>query len=149
MKNKKLFTLLTVTLTIFTFSCFVIPACADTKKPMTADDFISECGDNIKEISVDQGKKLLEEGNGLFLDCRTEKEYKRGSVPNSINIQRGLLEFKIEKQAPEKDTRIIIYCKSGKRSALSACTLTRMGYTNILSMNGGWDAWVEAGYPVN
>jgi len=149
MRNKKLFTLLTITLTIFTFSFFAGSLRADTKKPMTADDFISECGDLITEINVAEGKKLLENGDCLFLDCRTEKEFKRGSVPNSINVQRGLLEFKIGKQAPEKETKIIIYCKSGKRSALSTCTLTKMGYTNILSMAGGWKAWVEAGYPVN
>ena len=143
--KKILFT--TLILTVFVVSCFIGSVYAIKAK--TADDFIVECGDNIKEISLEDSKKLLEEGDGLFLDCRTEKEYKRGSVPNSVLIQRGLLEFKIGKQAPDKDTKIVIYCKSGKRSALSACTLTKMGYTNISSMTGGWLAWVEAGYPVN
>ena len=149
MRNRKLFTLLTITLTIFTFCFFTGSLSANIKKAMTADDFIAECGDNIKEINVEEGRKLLGEGDYLFVDCRTEKEFKKGSVPNSVNIQRGLLEFSIGKQAPEKDTPIVVYCKSGKRSALSTCTLTKMGYTNILSMAGGWEAWVEAGYPVN
>lgn len=149
MRSKRIFGLLTATLTLFAVCCLTGSVYAD--KPMTADDFISECICNncLSEITVEEARKILGEGDCLFIDCRTEKEFKRGSIPNSVLIQRGLIEFKVAKQAPDKNTKIIIYCKSGKRSALTTCTLTKMGYSNVLSMTGGWKAWIDAGYPVN
>ena len=126
--------------------CFMGSAYA--VKVMTADDFIAECGNQIKGVSLEEAKKYHEVSDVVFLDVRTEKEFKRGSIPNAIHVQRGLLEFQITKKIPDKNAKIIVYCKSGKRSHLSACTLTRMGYKNVQSMSGGWKAWVKAGYPV-
>jgi len=147
MRDKKNFTPLMTTLAVLILTCFTVPVYADSA--MTPDDFINECGQKTKKISAEEGKKLFEEAAALFLDCRTEKEFKRGSIPNATLLQRGLIEFKIGKQVPDKNTTVVVYCKSGKRSALSTCTLTKMGYTNILSLSGGWEAWVGAGYPVN
>jgi len=79
---------------------------------------------------------------------RTAKEFKKGHLPKAVNIPRGLLEFKVTKKIPNKNTAIICYCISGDRSCLSTCTLVKMGYTNVESMAGGWKAWLKADYPI-
>ena len=115
---------------------------------MTAKDLVSEAKKEICEVSVSEAKDLLDNGGNIFLDCRTSKEFKMGHVPGAINIPRGLLEFKIDKQIPDKATSIIMYCKSGGRGCLATCTLCKMGYKNVKNMDGGWVAWEKAGYPV-
>lgn len=115
---------------------------------MTSKDFVSKAKETIKEVSVADAKAAIDSGKAIVLDCRTAKEFKRGHVPGAINIPRGLLEFKVDKKFPDKAAYIIIYCKSGGRSCLSTCTLGDMGYTNIASMDGGWKAWIMAGYPM-
>ncbi|MBW1801631.1 MAG: rhodanese-like domain-containing protein [Deltaproteobacteria bacterium] len=144
--ERKFFSKLTIIVAVLIGVCFMGSAYA--VKQMTADDFITDCGNHIKGISLGEAKKYHEMSEYVFLDVRTEKEFKRGSIPNAILVQRGLLEFKVAKKIPDKNAKIIVYCKSGKRSHLSACTLTKMGYKNVVSMSGGWKAWVKAGYPV-
>ena len=117
-------------------------------EPMTAQDLVAEAKQNVCEKSVSECKALFDEGGYLFLDCREPKEYKMGHVPGAVNIPRGLLEFKVANKIPEKDTKIVMYCKKGGRGCLAACTLCRMGYTDVVNMGGGWLAWEKAGYPV-
>ena len=115
----------------------------------TGSDFVKEAKKTVTEISVADAKADIDAGKvAVILDCRTAKEFKKGHLPKAINIARGLLEFKVAKEIPNKDGYIICYCKSGGRSCLSTCTLGEMGYTNVKSMAGGWKAWVKAGYPV-
>jgi rhodanese-related sulfurtransferase len=116
--------------------------------PMTAQELVAEAKQNVCAKSVSECKTLLDEGGYLFLDCREPKEYKMGHVPGAMNIPRGLLEFKIANKVPDKETKIVMYCKKGGRGCLAACTLCRMGYTNVVNMDGGWLAWEKAGYPV-
>jgi len=66
----------------------------------------------------------------------------------AVNIPRGLMEFKVEKKITDKNSKIVVYCKVGGRGCLSACTLCRMGYKNVVNIAGGWQAWEKAGYPV-
>lgn len=115
---------------------------------MTADDFVKEAKKTVKEISVADAKTAIDSGKAAVLDCRTAKEFKKGHLPGAINLQRGLLEFKVSKKFPDKSAYIIVYCKSGGRSCLGTCTLSEMGYTNVVSMAGGWKGWVKAGFPV-
>lgn len=116
---------------------------------MTDKDFVKEAKKTITEISVADARAAIDSGKvDVILDCRTAKEFKKGHLPKAINLQRGLLEFKATKKIPNKDASIICYCKSGDRSCLSTCTLGKMGYTNVKSMDGGWKAWVKAGYPI-
>jgi len=123
--------------------------CSTTsKQDMTAADFVKEAKQNVCEVTVSQAKEILDKGDHLFLDCREPKEYKMGHVPGAINLPRGLLEFKIAKTVPNKEDNILIYCKSGGRGCLSACTLCRMGYKHVKNMAGGWKAWEKAGYPI-
>jgi rhodanese-related sulfurtransferase len=116
--------------------------------PMTSEELVAEAKENVCEKSVSECKAFLDEGGYLFLDCREPKEYKMGHVPGAMNIPRGLLEFKVGKKVPDKETKIVMYCKKGGRGCLASCTLCRMGYTNVVNMAGGWMAWEKAGYPV-
>jgi rhodanese-related sulfurtransferase len=115
---------------------------------MTADDLVKEAKKNVCEISVSEAKGFLDNGGYIFLDCREPKEYKMGHIPGAMNIPRGLMEFKVTKKIPDKNSKIAVYCKVGGRGCLSACTLCRMGYKNVKNIGGGWQAWVKAGYPV-
>jgi rhodanese-related sulfurtransferase len=117
-------------------------------KDMTAKELVGEAKKNICEVSASEAKAFLDKGGYVFLDCRTKKEFKMGHVPGAINIPRGLLEFKIAKKVPDKNAKIVMYCKSGGRGCLSTCTLCRMGYKNVVNMDGGWKAWEKAGYPI-
>lgn len=115
---------------------------------MTAKDLVAEAKKNITMISVEEAKALFDKGGVTFLDCREPKEYKSGHVPGAINIPRGLLEFQIDKKIPDKNTQVIMYCKSGGRASLACCSIQRMGYKNVKNIDGGWKAWAKAGYPV-
>jgi len=115
---KRSLLVLFASLLVFSFSSFAL---AD----MTGKDFVNEAKKEIKEISVEQAKKDID-----------------------AKMQRGLLEFKVEKKLPDKNAYIILQCKTGGRSALATQTLQKMGYKNVVSMAGGWKAWVKAGYPV-
>lgn len=90
-----------------------------------------------------------------LIDIRTESEFEDGFIPGAFLVQRGVLESRLEKDAvweafnhtkPQKNDTIILYCRSGSRSALAAKTLKMLGYTNVLSLEGGWSGWNEK-YP--
>ena len=130
---------------IFVFALAVPRAMS---KDMTAKDFVSEAKKNVCEVSVSDAKGMLDKGDCVFLDCREPKEYKMGHIPGAVNIPRGLMEWKVSKKIPDKDAKIVVYCKVGGRGCLSACTLCRMGYKNVVNIAGGWQAWEKAGYPV-
>ena len=117
-------------------------------KDMTAEDMVNEAKKSVCEVSVSEAKELLDSSEYLFLDCREPKEFKMGHIPGAVNIPRGLLEFKISKQVPDHNTKIVMYCKSGGRGCLATCTMCRMGYKNVKNMAGGWLAWEKAGYPI-
>lgn len=117
-------------------------------KDMTAKDFMQEAYKNIDTITVPEGKAIFDKGGAIFLDIRTEKEYKAGHVPGAIHISRGLLEWFISKEIPDKNALIVVYCRTGGRSCLATDTLVKMGYRNVKNMDGGWKAWAKAGYPV-
>ncbi len=119
-------------------------------KDMTAADYKNEAKKVIKEVSVQDAKNMLDKGGCLFLDCRTAKEYKMGHIPGAVLLQRGLIEFYMAKKVTDdKNAKIVVYCKSGGRSCCATKTLTEMGYKDALSMDGGWKAWMAAGYPID
>lgn len=112
----------------------------------TAQDLVAEAKKQINEISVSEAGPAIQQAQ-LLLDVREPAEYQQGHLPSAINIPRGLLEFKIG-SAPEfeaRDQAIVLYCKTSGRAALAAASLQQMGYVNITSIAGGYDAWVAAG----
>ena len=91
----------------------------------------------------------------VLIDIRTKEEHNEGFIPGAFLIQRGVLEFRItsedfwgelSREVPDRDQKIILYCRSGNRSALGAKSLMMMGYTNVESLEGGWKGWNEK-YP--
>jgi rhodanese-related sulfurtransferase len=81
----------------------------------------------------------------LLVDVREDSEWEQGRLPGAVHMSRGILESKIEKAAPDPKTPIVLYCASGARSALAAESLRRMGYLDVVSLDGGFKAWTEAG----
>jgi rhodanese-related sulfurtransferase len=79
---------------------------------------------------------------------REESEWSKGHLPYAVHLGKGIIERDIEKKINNTDAEIILYCAGGFRSALAADNLQKMGYTKVLSMNGGYKGWVKAGYPI-
>ena len=102
----------------------------------------------VSECNVDEAKKRMESGDTVVLvDVREESEYAAGHLPNAIHVGKGVIERDIETKVPDKETPLILYCGGGFRSALAADALQKMGYTNVISMDGGWRDWTQKSYP--
>ncbi len=102
----------------------------------------------VREVSADEARAKLDKGRAKLIDVREESEWAAGHARGARHLGKGVIERDIEKEVPDKGAEIILYCGGGFRSALSADSLQRMGYTNVASMAGGWRAWQEAGGPV-
>jgi rhodanese-related sulfurtransferase len=102
----------------------------------------------IKEEDFREIKKKLDAGEKMTLvDTREDNEWARGHIPNALHLGKGVIERDIEKAIPDKGTTLVLYCGGGYRSALAADNLQKMGYRNVISMDGGWRGWTEAGFP--
>lgn len=115
----------------------------------TAHDLVMAAKGRIQEISVDAAEQAIREAQ-VLIDVREADEYAAGHLPGAIHISRGMLEFKLSNN-PElsaRDLAIVLYCKTSGRAALAACALHDMGYLNVKSISGGFDAWAAAGKPV-
>jgi rhodanese-related sulfurtransferase len=84
----------------------------------------------------------------ILVDVREESEFAAGHLPGAVHIGKGVIERDIEAKVPNPDAPLVLYCGGGFRSALAADALQKMGYTNVLSMDGGWRAWTEQKLPV-
>jgi rhodanese-related sulfurtransferase len=103
----------------------------------------------VREISVDELKARLDRGEAVnLIDVREESEWAQGRLPQSTHLGKGVIERDIEARVPDTAAPLVLYCGGGYRSALAADNLQRMGYTNVLSLAGGWRGWNERGYPV-
>lgn len=103
---------------------------------------------NIRETNVPEVAKRLARGDKFhFVDVREDDEYRAGHARGAIHIGKGVIERDIETKLPNPSDEIVLYCGGGFRSALAADALQRMGYTNVVSMDGGMRAWREAGLP--
>ena len=100
----------------------------------------------IRETDVPTVRARMERGEQfLLVDVREESEYAAGHVPGAVHLSKGTIERDIEARVPDVDTEIVLYCGGGYRSALVADNLQKMGYRNVLSMDGGWRGWTAAG----
>jgi len=110
---------------------------------------VKDAKTRVKEEDYRETKKRLDAGEKFVLvDTREDSEWARGHIPGAIHLGRGVIERDIEKAVPDKNTRVVLYCGGGYRSALAADNLQKMGYRNVISMDGGWRGWTEAGFPV-
>ncbi len=103
----------------------------------------------IREVTVADVQNMQARGERFHLvDVREESEWARGHLPGATHLSKGIIERDIEAAIPDLQAPIVLYCGGGYRSALAAENLQRMGYTNVVSMDGGWRGWTEAGLPV-
>ena len=102
----------------------------------------------VKEVSIDEVAQRLERGEKFHLvDVREESELAAGRIKGATHMGRGVIERDLEKKIPDANADIVLYCGGGFRSALSAESLKKMGYTNVSSMAGGWREWKEKNLP--
>jgi rhodanese-related sulfurtransferase len=110
---------------------------------------VLEAKKRVKELSVDQVKSMIERGYRFHLvDVREESEWAKDHLPGAIHLGKGIIERDVEQRLPDTGAEIVLYCGGGYRSALAAESLQRMGYTNVLSMDGGIRGWRDKGYPL-
>ena len=109
-------------------------------------DLLEEVKRDIREIDAPTADALRREGV-LLIDVREQDEVEQGVVPGSVHIPRGYLESRIEDVIADRDARIVIYCAGGVRSAFAAKTLADLGYSDVLSLAGGFNGWKSAGKP--
>jgi rhodanese-related sulfurtransferase len=109
---------------------------------------VEEAKARIRETNAQEVKKRLDDKETFTLiDVREESEWANGHLPGAVHMGRGIIERDIENAVPQKATPIVLYCGGGYRSALVAENLQKMGYNNVISMDGGWRAWTDAGFP--
>ncbi len=111
-------------------------------------DLVADAKKKITEISpTDAAAKSKSSPDAVIVDVREKDEFDEAHIPDAVHMSRGMLEFEIEDQFPDRNTPIICHCGGGGRSALAAETLQKMGYKNVRSMAGGFKAWKTAGLP--
>ncbi len=111
-------------------------------------NLVNDARTRVKECSVTDVKARMDRGEVLnLIDVREESEYAAGHLPNAKHLGKGIIERDIESLYSDASTELVLYCGGGFRSALAADSLQKMGYTNVISMDGGWRSWTENGYP--
>jgi rhodanese-related sulfurtransferase len=125
------------------------PSNSEERTMKTAHDLVAAAKTQIREITPAEAEQAISEAD-IVIDVREPEEYHQGHIPGSVNIPRGLLEFRVS-STPElepRDLAIVLYCKSNGRGALAAKTLKDMGYINVETIAGGIDAWIAEHKPV-
>ena len=110
---------------------------------LTVQDLVAAAKQQITEVNVEKAKQLIAQGGITVIDVREESEYAAGHLDNALPLPRGVLEFKIGTipELSDKDKPVLIYCRTGGRASLAALSMKALGYTNVLSIAGGYEAW--------
>ena len=109
---------------------------------------VQDAKTRVKECTVDDVKASLDRSDKVMLiDVREESEWAKGHIPGAVHIGKGIIERDIEERVPDHATPLVLYCGGGFRSVLVADNLQKMGYTNVISMDGGIRGWREKDYP--
>jgi rhodanese-related sulfurtransferase len=110
---------------------------------------VDDAKTRIRETSIGEVKAKMDRGEKfLLVDVREESEFTKDHLPGAIHLGKGIIERDIEARVPALDSELVLYCGGGFRSALAADNLQKMGYTNVISMDGGIRDWREKGYPL-
>lgn len=107
---------------------------------------VKDARSRIRECTVDDLKSGQVPAGAAIIDVREESEFAAGHIPGAAHMSKGVIERDIETRFPDKGAPLVLYCGGGFRSALAADQLQKMGYTNVISMDGGMRGWREAGY---
>jgi len=117
------------------------------KPVVSARDYLAAVKQQIREETAhDAATRLESEPRPVLVDVRERDEYEQGFIPGAIHIARGNLESRVEANIPDRNAPVIIYCESGNRSAYAAKTLTELGYTDVVSLAGGFSGWKDNGH---
>ncbi len=109
---------------------------------------VNDAKSRVQQMDIEGYKKLKESGEAFVLiDTREDNEWNAGHAAGAIHLGKGIIERDIEKTVPDVNTKMVLYCGGGFRSALAADALQKMGYKNPISLDGGWRAWQEANLP--
>lgn len=112
-------------------------------------NLVQDAKTRVRECTVQDVKQRRDRGEAFHLvDVREESEWNAGHLPGAIHVGKGVIERDIEKTVPDHSAEIILYCGGGYRSALAADNLQKMGYQNVISMDGGFGGWHQAGLPI-
>ena len=110
---------------------------------------VNDAKSRVKQIDIDGYRKMQAAGEPhVLVDVREDNEWAAGHAAGAVHLGKGIIERDIEAKVPDKHTRLVLYCGGGYRSALAADNLQKMGYTDAISLDGGWKAWQQAGLPV-
>jgi rhodanese-related sulfurtransferase len=109
---------------------------------------VNDAKSRVRQIDIDGYKRLAGSGGKfLLVDVREESEWAAGHAAGAMYLGKGVIERDIEVKVPDKETVLVLYCGGGYRSALVADNLGKMGYSNAISLDGGWRAWQAANLP--
>ena len=110
---------------------------------------VNDAKKRVRETTVDEVKQRMDRGEKfLLVDVREESEWAKDHLPGAIHLGKGVIERDVEQKVPDTATPMVLYCGGGFRSALAADALQKMGYTNVISMDGGVREWRAKGYPM-
>jgi len=110
---------------------------------------VNDAKSRVKETDIAGYKKMLANGEKpLLIDTREDNEWTAGHAAGAVHLSKGIIERDIEAKVSDKRTKMVLYCGGGFRSALAADALLKMGYTDVISLDGGWRAWQESGMPI-
>src|SRR5438132_486180 len=111
-------------------------------------EIVNDAKRRVRETTPEEVRRRQETGDRFHLiDVREDSEWERGRALGALHMGKGVIERDIERAIPDRNEEIVLYCGGGYRSALAAGTLMKMGYRNVISMDGGWKRWKELGYP--
>jgi rhodanese-related sulfurtransferase len=109
---------------------------------------VNDAKSRVRQIDIEKLQRLRESGEPfLLVDVREESEWAAGHASGALHLSKGVIERDIETLVPGRDTKMVLYCGGGFRSALAADNLQKMGYTDVISLDGGWRAYQESGLP--
>ncbi|MGD0363076.1 MAG: rhodanese-like domain-containing protein [Bryobacteraceae bacterium] len=110
---------------------------------------VNDAKSRVQQIDIEGYRKMQAAGEPhLLVDVREDNEWAAGRAAGAMHLGKGIIERDIEARVPDKSSRLVLYCGGGYRSALAADNLRKMGYTDAISLDGGWKAWQQAGLPV-
>jgi rhodanese-related sulfurtransferase len=110
---------------------------------------VNDAKSRIQEIDIAEYRRLRAAGvEHVLIDTREDSEWAAGHAAGAMHLGKGIIERDIEARVPRKDAKLVLYCGGGYRSALAADALRQMGYSNAISLDGGWRGYQESGLPV-
>lgn len=112
-------------------------------------DLVNDAKTRVKETDLESYKKMAASGEPhVLVDVRDDYEWNAGHVKGAVHLSKGIIERDVEAKYPDRDVRLVLYCGGGFRSALAADNVQKMGYRNVISLDGGWRALKESGLPL-